>query len=131
MVLHGLRGLDPEMHLRVGRALAPLREQDILIVGSGLSYHNLRQFFGSGAWGPSREFDAWLQSAVVGQRGAERSRLLVDWESAPAARAAHPREEHLLPLMVAVGAAEQDAAVLSYHERDFLGGITVSNFRFG
>jgi aromatic ring-opening dioxygenase catalytic subunit (LigB family) len=126
-----LRGLDPAVHLALGRALAPLREQNVLIVGSGLSYHNLREFFSPAGWGPSREFDAWLQDAVVSRQGAERSALLTDWEQAPAARAAHPREEHLLPLMVAVGAAEHDAAALSYHEKDFMGGLTVSNFRFG
>jgi aromatic ring-opening dioxygenase catalytic subunit (LigB family) len=125
------RGLDAEAHLELGRAIAPLREDNVLIVGSGLSYHNLRQFFSPAGWGPSREFDAWLQTAVVASQGAERCHQLVHWEAAPAARAAHPREEHLLPLMVAVGAAEHEPAVLSYHERDFLGGLTVSNFRLG
>src|SRR5919109_1043277 len=113
-----LRGLDPALHLALGRAIAPLREQGVLIVGSGLSYHNLREFFSPSGWGPSREFDAWLQDAVVARQGAERSALLAHWHQAPSARAAHPREEHLLPLMAAVGAAEQDPATLSYHEKD-------------
>lgn len=125
-----LRGLDPALHLAMGRAIAPLREQGVLIVGSGLSYHNLREFFSPAGWGPSREFDAWLQDAVVARQGAERSALLTRWQQAPSARAAHPREEHLLPLMVSVGAAEHDPATLSYHEKDFMGGLTVSNFRF-
>jgi aromatic ring-opening dioxygenase catalytic subunit (LigB family) len=56
---------------------------------------------------------------------------LTSWESAPAARQAHPREEHLLPLMVAVGAAETDIATRVYHEDNFLGGISVSSFMFG
>jgi aromatic ring-opening dioxygenase catalytic subunit (LigB family) len=126
-----LRGLDPALHLALGRAIAPLREQGVLMVGSGLSYHNLREFFTPVGWAPSREFDAWLQTAVVGRQGAERSELLTAWQQAPSARAAHPREEHLLPLMVAVGAAEHEAAALSYHEKDFMGGLTVSNFRLG
>jgi aromatic ring-opening dioxygenase catalytic subunit (LigB family) len=124
-------GLDPATHLAMGRAIAPLREEGILIVGSGLSYHNLRHFFSPRAYGPSREFDAWLNGAILGGSPADRAKLLAAWEAAPSAREAHPREEHLLPLMVAVGAAGDDPAALSYHEKDFLGGITVSNYRFG
>jgi aromatic ring-opening dioxygenase catalytic subunit (LigB family) len=124
------RGLDPATHLGMGRALAPLRDEGVLIVGSGLSYHNLRQFFSPAAYGPSREFDAWLNAALLGGSTADRDKLLTAWESAPSARAAHPREEHLLPLMVAAGAAGNDMAELAYHEKDFLGGISVSSFRF-
>ncbi|HEV7606815.1 MAG TPA: class III extradiol ring-cleavage dioxygenase [Steroidobacteraceae bacterium] len=123
-------GLDPETHLAMGRAIAPLREEGVLIVGSGLSYHNLREFFSPRAYAPSREFDAWLNAALLGGSPANRAKLLAAWESAPSARAAHPREEHLLPLMVAVGAAGDDMTELAYHEKDFLGGITVSSFRF-
>ena len=124
------RGLDPATHLALGRAIAPLREEGVLIVGSGLSYHNLRQFFSPAGHGPSREFDAWLNGVLLGGRSADRDKLLTAWESAPSARAAHPREEHLLPLMVAVGAAGDDMAELTYHERDFFGGLTVSSYRF-
>ena len=123
-------GLDPVTHLRMGKALAPLRDEGVLIVGSGLSYHNLRDFFSPRAWGPSKEFDAWLNGALLGGSSADRSKLLTAWKSAPSARAAHPREEHLLPLMVAVGAAGDDMAELTYHEKEFLGGITVSSYRF-
>lgn len=123
-------GLDPATHLAMGRALAPLRDERVLIVGSGLSYHNLRQFFSPLAYGPSREFDAWLNGALLGGSSADRDKLLTAWENAPSARAAHPREEHLLPLMVAAGAAGNDMAELTYHEKDFLGGITVSSYRF-
>lgn len=125
------RGLDPVTHLALGRALASLRDEDVLIVGSGLSYHNLREFFSPRGWGPSREFDAWLSGVLLGGNPRDRDKLLAAWESAPSARAAHPREEHLLPLMVSVGAAGDDAVELTYHERDFMGGLTVSNFRFG
>jgi aromatic ring-opening dioxygenase catalytic subunit (LigB family) len=124
-------GLDPQTHLAMGRVIAPLRDEGVLIVGSGLSYHNLRQFFSPGAYRPSREFDAWLSGAVLDGAAADRAKLLTNWEAAPSARAAHPRAEHLLPLMVAAGAAGDDSAELSYHEKDFLGGITVSNYRFG
>ncbi len=123
------RGLDPNEHLAAGRALARLRDAGVLIVGSGLSYHNLRMF-GPAAKVPSAQFDHWLHRALL-TTGAERAAALAQWEAAPAARQAHPREEHLLPLMVAVGAAEDDAASRIYHEDNFFGGISVSNFMFG
>lgn len=124
------RGLDPAAHLALGRALAPLRDEDVLVIGSGLSYHNLRAF-GPQAAAPSRAFDDWLQQAVVGATPAQRTQALLDWESAPAARIAHPREEHLIPLMVAVGAAEGEEAARVYHENAFMGGLSVSSFRIG
>jgi aromatic ring-opening dioxygenase catalytic subunit (LigB family) len=125
-----LRGLDPRAHLALGRALQPLRDEDVLVVGSGLSYHNLREFFSPRGWRPSHEFDAWLNGALLRSGADERDKLLAAWEAAPSARAAHPREEHLLPLMVAAGAAGGDRAELSYHEDDFLGGLAVGNYRF-
>lgn len=121
---------DPAEHLALGRALAPLRDEGVLIIGSGLSYHNLRAF-GPGGKAASKAFDQWLQGAVVDSSPAERSSRLLDWASAPAARMAHPREDHLVPLMVAVGAAEGESAYCVYHEDDFFGGITVSSFMFG
>ncbi len=124
------QGLAPDAHLALGRALAPLRDEGILVVGSGLSYHNLRAF-GLAARAPSAAFDAWLESTLAIADAATRSATLAAWGRAPAARAAHPREEHLLPLMVALGAAESDAATRVYHEREFFGGITVSSYRFG
>lgn len=124
-----LAGLDPAAHLQLGRALAPLRNEGVLLIGSGLSYHNLRAF-GPAAVDVSATFDAWLQQAMR-LPAAERTQALLDWAQAPAARQAHPREEHLLPLMVAVGAAEEDAAHAVYHEQAFMGGVTASSFRFG
>ena len=123
-------GLDPETHLALGRAIAPLRDENVLIVGSGLSYHNLRQFFSPRGWGPSREFDGWLGRVLLQGDAKDRDKLLAAWEDAPAARAAHPREEHLIPLLVAAGAAGGDPAERAYHETDFLGGLTVSSYRF-
>jgi aromatic ring-opening dioxygenase catalytic subunit (LigB family) len=123
------RGLDPRAHLALGRALAPLREEGVVIVGSGLSFHNLRAF-GPQARTPSAAFDAWLDAALR-RPPEERTQALIAWEEAPAARLAHPREEHLLPLMVAVGAAEHERATRIYHQDDFFGGITVSSYQFG
>ena len=121
------RGLDPAQHLALGRALAPLRDEGVLIIGSGFSYHNLR-FMGPEAAVPAKAFDDWLAQTMLHASPAERTERLTHWEQAPAARIAHPREEHLLPLMVAVGAAEGDAAIMSYHEDDFR-GLAVSSFR--
>jgi aromatic ring-opening dioxygenase catalytic subunit (LigB family)/uncharacterized protein YbjT (DUF2867 family) len=121
-------GLDPAEHLAFGRALAPLRDEGVLIVGSGLSYHNLGAF-GPRARAPSEAFDAWLHD-TLGAPPSDRASRLTAWSSAPGARLAHPREEHLLPLMVAVGAAGDDGATCVYHERDLFGGITASSFRF-
>ncbi len=122
-------GLDPLEHLEVGRLLAPLREQGVLIVGSGLSFHNLRAFNAAGA-SASHAFDQWLRQTMA-LPPAQRSAQLMQWEQAPAARMAHPREEHLLPLMVVLGAAEQEAAAVPYHEDAFMGGLAVSSFRLG
>ena len=122
------QGLDPAEHLALGRALAALRDEDVLIIGSGLSYHNLRAF-GPQAHVPAKAFDDWLADTMLHADARERTQRLLDWESAPAARFAHPREEHLLPLMVAVGAAESDRAMRVYHEDAFMGGLAVSSFR--
>ncbi|MFZ8260781.1 dioxygenase, partial [Staphylococcus aureus] len=78
-------GYDPAAHLAAGRALAPLRDEGVLILGSGLSFHNLR-LRGPGALVPSRAFDAWLHQTLEGLLPAERSARLLEWETAPAAR---------------------------------------------
>lgn len=121
--------LDPAVHLAIGASLAPLRDQGVLIVGSGMSYHNMQGL--GGAPGAARDaalFDEWLIAACEADP-AERSDLLAAWETAPAARAAHPREEHLLPLMVAVGAAAQEPGSCIF--RDQVLGVAVSGYRFG
>jgi len=123
-------GYDPSEHLAIGRALAPLRDQGVLIVGSGLSHHNLHRV-GPPAALPSRQFDDWLQQTLIASDPQQRVQRLIEWQDAPAARVAHPQEDHLLPLMVVVGAAERDAAICVYHKEGFFGSITVSSFRFG
>ncbi|MBX2882186.1 MAG: dioxygenase [Granulosicoccus sp.] len=121
--------LDPQDHLALGAALQPLREENVLIIGSGLSYHNLSAFTAS-ASAPSAEFDQWLTKTVTTLDSDARREALLRWEDAPAARFAHPKEEHLIPLMVAAGAAGDDSGKLAFHQSDFLGGISVSNYRF-
>jgi aromatic ring-opening dioxygenase catalytic subunit (LigB family) len=125
------RSYDPDLHLRLGRLLAPLRDEGMLIIGSGLSYHNLHEARSSAGIEPSRVFDAWLQETLVAASPEERTRRLIDWERAPLARAAHPQEDHFIPLMAAVGAAENESGAVVYHQKDLFGGITASSFRFG
>ena len=125
-------GYGPEAHLQLGRALAPLRDEGVLIIGSGSSYHNLRRFFGPrGRRDDAAQFDAWLAETLVESAPGRRSERLLDWERAPAAREAHPREDHLMPLHVVVGAAEEEPARVVYRQEDFLGAITLSSYRFG
>lgn len=121
-------GLDPVEHLRLGRALAPLRDEGVLLLGSGMSYHDMRGFFRGGAAGPSRAFDAWLGETVALPE-AERDGRLARWSEAPSGRACHPREEHLLPLMVVAGAAGADRGRRVY-EGDLM-GARISAFQFG
>lgn len=122
-------GLDPAQHLALGAALRPLRDDNVLIVGSGMSFHNLRALYGGAdVLARSRRFDAWLTDAVTGDPAA-RDEKLTHWASAPDARFAHPREEHLLPLMVAAGAAEGDPGMRDY--TDTIMGAATSGFRFG
>jgi aromatic ring-opening dioxygenase catalytic subunit (LigB family) len=126
------RGYDPGEHLALGRALAPLRDEGVLIVGSGLSYHNMRAMFAAGeSRVPSEAFDAWLGDVMAGP-AARRTADLLNWDaSAPHARACHPREDHLAPVWVAVGAAEADVATRTYHDKGLFGGVTASSYRLG
>lgn len=122
---------DPAEHIRVGQLIAPLRDQGILIVGSGFSFHDIRSIINGAGKAASATFDAWLDETLVDATPNDRLRRLVDWSSAPSARAAHPREDHLIPLMVAAGAAGDDAATRIYYETAFMGSITASSYRFG
>ena len=95
---------DSRWHERVGRALAPLRDKNVLIVGSGSISHNLRAIFASRpgqdrAW--VEGFTSWLEEAI---RSGDRERLLDAMREAPAAARNHPTDEHLLPLFFAYGA---------------------------
>jgi aromatic ring-opening dioxygenase catalytic subunit (LigB family) len=120
--------LDPAHHIAIGAALAPLRDEGVLIIGSGSSYHNLRAFY-KGEGRASVEFDTWLYETATHADPTTRNARLVDWTTAPSARACHPREDHLIPLMVAAGAAGSDAGRGSF--RDIIGGNANSCFSFG
>ncbi len=122
-------GYDPLQHVELGRALAPLRAEGVLIIGSGLSYHNL-DLFGPGASQPSKAFDDWLAD-VMASPPVRRTSSVLAWETAPFARVCHPKEDHLAPLFVALGAAEDERARRVYHEEGLYGGVTASSYRLG
>ena len=121
-----LTSLDPATHLAAGRALAPLRDEGVLIVGSGMSWHNMRGF--SPAFtGKSEAFDAWLSQAMTDP--SARDEAIRHWSDGPYAREAHPREEHLAPLFVAAGAAEGEPGRHAF--RDVAMDVVISGFSFG
>lgn len=120
--------LDPAFHLRLGRALAPLRDEGVLILGSGMSYHNLGKLLAGTEAVESAAFDAWLTETVEAAP-ADREARLKDWAAAPAAREAHPREEHLAPIFVAAGAAAEGKGRRIF--TDQVMGAQVSAYAFG
>ena len=99
---------DAREHIRIGQALQPLRDEGVLIIGSGLTYHNMRGFGRDESSQHAVAFERYLSHAIQQSDSELRNQLLVDWEGAPSARMAHPREDHLLPLMVVAGAAGSD-----------------------
>jgi aromatic ring-opening dioxygenase catalytic subunit (LigB family) len=124
------KDLDPQAHLQAGRALAALRDENVLIIGSGMSFHNMRAYGDSRFSALSDEFDQWLTNAVESS-AAERERLLRGWAKAPHAYLCHPQgdEEHLIPLLVAAGAGGEEPGQKIYSERVMQ--TTISAFRFG
>lgn len=112
--------MDPEEIWRLGAALAPLRDEGVLILGSGASFHNFEAFFRDdqtnsktekqrdAVW--SAKWDSWLRQSVCDVDPSTRQRRLKSWHTAPHARFAHPREEHLTPLLAVAAAAKNDPA---------------------
>ncbi len=104
------KGLDPEFHINVGRVLNKLSDENILIIGSGFSFHNMMFF--NYTQNPAVDekndsFQNWLIDICTGEHSMDkRKQELINWEKVPSARYCHPREEHLLPLHVCCGAAQ-------------------------
>ena len=120
------RDLDPRLHIDAGRALASLRGDGVLIIGSGMSFHDLKAFGDARFTRLSQAFDQWLASAVA-EPVELRADRLTRWAEAPGARAAHPTAEHLLPLMVAASASNMPGEKI-YGE--LVLETAVSGFRF-
>jgi aromatic ring-opening dioxygenase catalytic subunit (LigB family) len=119
--------LDPATHLAAGRALAPLRDEGVLIVGSGMSFHNLRAYLRPETKERARAFDAWL-TRTVESPASKRNPLLTDWRKAPFATYAHPREDHLIPLLVAAGAGGDGPGKRIFSDEPM--GAAISAYRF-
>lgn len=121
-------GFDPALHVAAGVALSALRDENVLIVGSGMSFHNMRAYGHRSSSPGARAFDDWLNEAAMCD-GPERAARLAHWAEAPSARFAHPprQEEHLLPLMVAAGSSE-DKGTRIYSEEVL--ATALSGFRF-
>ena len=119
--------LDPTLHIAAGRALAPLRDEGVLIIASGMSFHNLRGYFQPHTAERSRAFDAWLTNAVA-LPGKQRNALLEELRSAPFAEFAHPREEHLIPLLLASGAGGDAPGKRVFTDEPM--GAQISAYRF-
>ena len=119
---------DAAEHIKAGQAIASLRDEGILIVGSGLTYHNMRGFGRAESKPVSYDFEAYLNEAISAE-AARRNAMLVDWEKAPSARLAHPREDHLLPLMVAAGAAGNDVGKRVFV--DEVASVAMASYVFG
>jgi len=111
-----LRGLNPTAHIALGKALRELMVENILVIGSGFSFHNMRAFSWQGMNTPDPANDAfqnWLIGVCTDPISqSEREQLLIEWHKAPSARYCHPREEHLLPLHVCLGMADKPASTI-------------------
>ncbi|GAB6141266.1 class III extradiol ring-cleavage dioxygenase [Methylosoma difficile] len=109
--------LNPNAHIAIGKALASLRKKGVLILGSGMSFHNMSAFFSADPTklGKSEMFDAWLSETLMNKTMGldEQAIRLSQWASAPEARFCHPREEHLLPLLVCFGAGSDISTEVS------------------
>ena len=111
-----LNTLNPAAHLTLGKALRELLQENILVIGSGFSFHNMRGFswqWPAAADSANEAFQDWLIDACTGLLPqTEREQRLIEWEKAPSARYCHPREEHLLPLHVCLGMAGTQAKLI-------------------
>ena len=105
-----VNSLDAALHIQIGKALQSLDYDNLLVIGSGFSFHNMRAFYNpetQESRAKNIAFDGWLRETISDEALLEEAReqRLVSWSSAPGARFCHPREEHLLPLHVCYGMA--------------------------
>ncbi len=112
-----VNSLDPEIHIQIGQALSELRKENVLILGSGFSFHNLRAFASHLVGTPDSQnevFEEWLIDTCTNESLPfnERTARLTRWSDAPSARYCHPREEHLLPLHVCYGVSNAAAKLV-------------------
>ena len=109
-----VKGLDPKTHIDIGRTLSALKDENILVLGSGMSFHNMRSFGSSDIDKDNQLFEDWLIDTCTNptMTESEREQRLLNWSDAPGARNCHPREEHLIPLHVCYGMAQSNAKLV-------------------
>jgi aromatic ring-opening dioxygenase catalytic subunit (LigB family) len=126
-----VKSFDPKLHIDIGKALAPLREKNILIIGSGMSFHNMQGFMSADKQSNEKSdaFSQWLIDTLSsGEHSVERQeKQLIHWEQAPHAHFCHPREEHLLPLHVCFGmAASTSSTAQVFYDEKMMGKRVIS-----
>lgn len=132
--LHG--SLSAKRNMEIGAALESLRDEGVLILGSGYTFHNLNSFRGSSTdtekyYQSSKEFNEWLKTTFLTKTGTELEASLAEWDSAPGARESHPREEHLLPLFMTSAASGFGKAEVIFDETlDFPKPHAVTSYLF-
>lgn len=127
-----INSLDPEAHINIGKAISELANEGVLIIGSGLSFHNLSVLMqdNPAATQKSEFFDQWLNHTLINKSLSkqDREKRLINWDKAPEAKFSHPREEHLLPLLVCFGAAKTINYEASNIFNEELLGVRTSGF---
>lgn len=126
--------MDPAAHIAIGAALEPLRDEGVVIIGSGMTFHNLPAMMeqlgkGGESTADDNPFDGWLRQTVTHPDAEKRNAGLSNWINAPGAIFAHPQAEHLMPLHVVAGAAGADVGVDILHDTSL--GQAQAAFRFG
>lgn len=126
-----IRGASPAAHEKLGQALAQLRHEGVLVIGSGSLTHNLYEFRGQPVDAPApqwvSEFESWMRERLE----ANDNTALLDYRNqAPSARENHPTEEHLLPLFVAMGAAGAGAKAQLLHSSFEHGVLAMDAYAF-
>lgn len=122
-----LASWDPAAHIAIGKALTPLRDENILILGSGFATHNFRPQDVKA----NIAFVQAVTDSISSTNGAEREKILENWTKLPGARSAHAQEDHLMPLHVVVGAAGADAGKEMYNEAVSGGRFVFAHWAFG
>ena len=127
---------DAAWHLKLGRAIASLREENILVIGTGAATHNLRAVFRPGGIAPldepvvgwAREFSDWIAAHAA---AGDTEGLVHYRERAPHAQTAHPEDDHFMPFFVALGAAGEGAKGVRVHNSYEYGALSMDMYRFG
>ena len=124
--------LSATTSLAVGKALAPLCYDNILLLGSGYTYHNMQGFFhpSDATYKASSSLNDWLKETIMSDDVDERVRKLENWDKAPGARECHPREEHLLPLLTIAATASSNIPEIIFESKGGNGVHATSSYLF-